>query len=99
MATRSHPIPPPLQQQQQQQQPPLSPPPPTARMSENYSRRTSRQSIHATMIDMARPWPTRTIRIERDYSRGDGVTRFSTEFPIELHGKVYIYKEEDGCVV
>ncbi|CDH60195.1 predicted protein [Lichtheimia corymbifera JMRC:FSU:9682] len=89
MATRSHPIPPPLQQQQQQQQqPPLSPPPPTARMSEDYSRRTSRQSIHATMIDMARPWPTRTIRIERDYSRGDGVTRFSTEFPIELHGKI-----------
>ncbi|KAI7881447.1 hypothetical protein K492DRAFT_177050 [Lichtheimia hyalospora FSU 10163] len=79
MATRSHPTPP-LQ--------PLSPPPPTARISEDYSRRTSRQSIHATMIDMHRPWPTRAIRIERDYSRGDGVTRFSTEFPIELDGKV-----------
>lgn len=30
----------------------------------------------------------RIIRIERDYSLGDGVTRFSTEYPKELDGRV-----------
>ncbi|KAL1928622.1 hypothetical protein VTP01DRAFT_2408 [Rhizomucor pusillus] len=30
----------------------------------------------------------RIIRIERDYSLGDGVTRFSTEYPKELDGRI-----------
>ncbi|RCH86582.1 hypothetical protein CU098_009906, partial [Rhizopus stolonifer] len=32
--------------------------------------------------------PVKAIRIERDYSLGDGITRFSTEYPVELTGKV-----------
>ncbi|KAI8327833.1 hypothetical protein BD560DRAFT_417644 [Blakeslea trispora] len=32
--------------------------------------------------------PIQTIRIERDYSLGDGITRFSTQYPTELTGKV-----------
>lgn len=34
--------------------------------------------------------PVKSIRIERDYSLGDGITRFSTEYPAELSGKVRI---------
>jgi hypothetical protein len=33
--------------------------------------------------------PTEFIRIERDYSLGDGITKFSLEYPQELHGKVW----------
>ncbi|KAI8050147.1 Golgin subfamily A member 7/ERF4 [Gilbertella persicaria] len=32
--------------------------------------------------------PVKAIRIERDYSLGDGITRFSTEYPVELTGKI-----------
>lgn len=32
--------------------------------------------------------PIKSIRIERDYSLGDGITRFNTEYPAELTGKV-----------
>ncbi|KAI8575915.1 hypothetical protein K450DRAFT_180069 [Umbelopsis ramanniana AG] len=32
--------------------------------------------------------PTEFIRIERDYSLGDGITKFSLEYPQELHGKI-----------
>lgn len=28
------------------------------------------------------------IRIDRDYSLGDGITRFSTEYPSQLEGRV-----------
>jgi hypothetical protein len=44
-------------------------------------------SIHHSIYDhMAEP--TEFIRIERDYSLGDGITKFSLEYPQELHGKV-----------
>ncbi|KAI8371455.1 Golgin subfamily A member 7/ERF4 family-domain-containing protein [Radiomyces spectabilis] len=39
-------------------------------------------------IDMALHAPSHTIRVERDYSQGDGITRFSTEFPAELLGRI-----------
>jgi hypothetical protein len=45
-------------------------------------------SIHHSIYDhMAEP--TEFIRIERDYSLGDGITKFSLEYPQELHGKVW----------
>ncbi|KAI9281754.1 Golgin subfamily A member 7/ERF4 family-domain-containing protein [Umbelopsis sp. AD052] len=44
-------------------------------------------SIHHSIYDpMAEP--TEFIRIERDYSLGDGITKFSLEYPQELHGKI-----------
>ncbi|KAI9495408.1 Golgin subfamily A member 7/ERF4 family-domain-containing protein [Zychaea mexicana] len=39
-------------------------------------------------IEMAQRVPSKAVRIERDYSRGDGVTRFCTEFPPELSGRI-----------
>ncbi|RCH82505.1 Golgin sub A member 7, partial [Rhizopus stolonifer] len=32
--------------------------------------------------------PLKTIRIERDYSLGDGIVRFFTEFPEDLQGRI-----------
>ncbi|GAB5590795.1 hypothetical protein Unana1_05695 [Umbelopsis nana] len=32
--------------------------------------------------------PTTFIRVERDYSLGDGITKFSLEYPPELEGKI-----------
>ncbi|KAI7852425.1 Golgin subfamily A member 7/ERF4 [Circinella umbellata] len=32
--------------------------------------------------------PSKAVRIERDYSRGDGITRFCTDFPPELSGRI-----------
>ncbi|KAG2193201.1 hypothetical protein INT46_005149 [Mucor plumbeus] len=32
--------------------------------------------------------PVKSIRVERDYSLGDGITRFSTQYPVELEGKI-----------
>jgi hypothetical protein len=44
-------------------------------------------------ISMKNRAPVKKIRIERDYCLGDGITRFSTEYPIELTGKVRISME------
>lgn len=43
---------------------------------------------HATTIDIKQRVPVKSIRVERDYSLGDGITRFRTEYPVELDGKV-----------
>jgi hypothetical protein len=40
------------------------------------------------VIDISTRVPTKSIRIERNYSLGDGITRFNTEYPIELTGRV-----------
>ncbi|KAG1123438.1 hypothetical protein G6F42_010548 [Rhizopus arrhizus] len=32
--------------------------------------------------------PVKSIRVERDYSLGDGITRFSTQYPVELERKI-----------
>jgi hypothetical protein len=49
-------------------------------------------SIHHSIYDsMAQPHTF--IRIERDYSLGDGITKFSLEYPPELEGKVCHYNE------
>lgn len=41
-----------------------------------------------TSISIKQRAPVKSIRIERDYSLADGITRFQTEYPIELDGKV-----------
>lgn len=38
--------------------------------------------------------PVKSIRVERDYSLGDGITRFSTQYPVELEGKVKCNKKQ-----
>lgn len=43
---------------------------------------------HETNITIKQRVPVKSIRIERDYSKADGITRFSTEYPTELEGKV-----------
>lgn len=43
---------------------------------------------HETTIDIKQRVPVKSIRVERDYSLGDGITRFQTEYPVELTGKV-----------
>lgn len=56
---------------------------------------------HETTISIKQRVPVKAIRIERDYSLGDGITRFQTEFPIELTGKVKNYSTNDtinACV-
>ncbi|KAI8889818.1 hypothetical protein K501DRAFT_320172 [Backusella circina FSU 941] len=40
------------------------------------------------VIDISTRVPTKSIRIERNYSLGDGITRFNTEYPIELTGRL-----------
>jgi hypothetical protein len=32
--------------------------------------------------------PTAFIRVERDYAKGDGITKFSLDYPSELEGRV-----------
>lgn len=32
--------------------------------------------------------PIKSIRVERDYSLGDGITRFYTEYPEDLQGRI-----------
>lgn len=44
-----------------------------------------------TIISIKNRVPVKSIRIERDYSLGDGITRFNTEYPIELEGKVSFF--------
>ncbi|KAI9306029.1 Golgin subfamily A member 7/ERF4 family-domain-containing protein [Cunninghamella echinulata] len=39
-------------------------------------------------IDIKQQVPLKAIRIERDYSKGDGITQFSTEYPLSLEGKI-----------
>lgn len=46
------------------------------------------------IISIKKRVPIKSIRIERDYSLGDGITRFSTEYPMELTGKVNTCKHE-----
>jgi hypothetical protein len=46
------------------------------------------QQQENTIISIKQRAPVKSIRIERDYSLGDGITRFQTEYPIELTGKV-----------
>ncbi|KAI8098709.1 Golgin subfamily A member 7/ERF4 family-domain-containing protein [Halteromyces radiatus] len=41
-----------------------------------------------TSIDITHQVPTKTVRIERDYSKGDGITQFCTELPLALEGKI-----------
>ncbi|GAA5811545.1 hypothetical protein MFLAVUS_004983 [Mucor flavus] len=43
---------------------------------------------HETTIDIKQRVPVKSIRVERDYSLGDGITRFQTEYPVELTGKI-----------
>lgn len=43
---------------------------------------------HETIIELKQRVPVKSIRVERDYSLGDGITRFQTEYPAELAGKV-----------
>ncbi|CAO3642413.1 unnamed protein product [Cunninghamella echinulata] len=38
-------------------------------------------------IDIKQQVPLKAIRIERDYSKGDGITQFSTNYPLSLEGK------------
>jgi len=45
-------------------------------------------SIHQPSIHQPMSDPTTFIRVERDYSLGDGITKFSLEYPPELEGKV-----------
>lgn len=46
------------------------------------------QAVEHCSIDITRRIPQRAIRVERDYSRGDGITQFSTAYPPQLAGKV-----------
>ncbi|KAI8987340.1 hypothetical protein BDF20DRAFT_832284 [Mycotypha africana] len=49
----------------------------------------SGQEQHATVvIPINERVPTKSIRIERDYTLGDGITRFHTTYPTELNGKM-----------
>ncbi|KAI8047634.1 Golgin subfamily A member 7/ERF4 [Thamnidium elegans] len=43
---------------------------------------------HETTIDIKQRVPVKSVRVERDYSLGDGITRFQTEYPVELTGKI-----------
>lgn len=54
---------------------------------------------HETTISIKQRAPVKAIRIERDYSLGDGITRFQTNYPIELTGKVRITKIESFTVI
>ncbi|KAI7891484.1 Golgin subfamily A member 7/ERF4 [Mucor mucedo] len=45
---------------------------------------------HETNITIKQRVPVKSIRIERDYSKADGITRFSTEYPAELEGKISV---------
>lgn len=38
--------------------------------------------------------PIKSIRIERDYSLGDGITRFYTNYPEDLQGRVRKIKKK-----
>ncbi|CDS05089.1 hypothetical protein LRAMOSA07618 [Lichtheimia ramosa] len=48
------------------------------------------QAVEHCSIDITRRIPQRAIRVERDYSRGDGITQFSTAYPPQLAGKITI---------
>ncbi|KAI8330498.1 Golgin subfamily A member 7/ERF4 family-domain-containing protein [Chlamydoabsidia padenii] len=41
-----------------------------------------------TSIDLTRQVSSKAIRIERDYSKGDGITKFCTDLPTSLEGKI-----------
>jgi hypothetical protein len=41
--------------------------------------------------------PIKSIRVERDYSLGDGITRFYTEYPEDLQGRVRITNYAYTC--
>ena len=66
---------------------------PSLSTEERQSAQQQQQSTsppHET-IEMTQRVPSKAVRIERDYSRGDGITRFCTDFPPELSGRVNIY--------
>ncbi|KAJ8652833.1 hypothetical protein O0I10_011507 [Lichtheimia ornata] len=48
------------------------------------------QAVDHYSIDITRRIPQRAIRVERDYTRGDGITQFSTAYPPQLAGKITI---------
>lgn len=45
-------------------------------------------AITHTSIDLTQQVSSKAIRIERDYSKGDGITKFCTDLPVSLEGKV-----------
>ncbi|KAI9248262.1 Golgin subfamily A member 7/ERF4 family-domain-containing protein [Phascolomyces articulosus] len=44
-------------------------------------------SVDHQVIDISNRVPDKAIRIERDYSQGNGITRFSNEYPLLLAGR------------
>lgn len=46
------------------------------------------EQVNHQAIDLTRRVADRAIRVERDYSKGDGITRFSIDYPPQLTGKV-----------
>ncbi|KAI9494953.1 Golgin subfamily A member 7/ERF4 family-domain-containing protein [Zychaea mexicana] len=45
-------------------------------------------SVDHQVIDISRRVPDKAIRVDRDYSRGDGITRFATDYPPLLAGRI-----------
>ncbi|KAI8146557.1 Golgin subfamily A member 7/ERF4 family-domain-containing protein [Fennellomyces sp. T-0311] len=45
-------------------------------------------SVNHQTIEISRRVPDKSIRVDRDYSRGDGITRFSTDYPPLLAGRI-----------
>jgi hypothetical protein len=45
-------------------------------------------AITHTSIDLTQQVSSKAIRVERDYSKGDGITKFCTDLPVSLEGKV-----------
>lgn len=54
----------------------------------NDNNNIGNQAVDHYSIDITRRIPQRAIRVERDYTRGDGITQFSTAYPPQLAGKV-----------
>ncbi|KAI8066384.1 Golgin subfamily A member 7/ERF4 family-domain-containing protein [Gongronella butleri] len=62
--------------------------PATAATTQEGVPRASCSSKAQLAIDMNQYVATKAVRIERDYSKGDGITQFCTEMPMALDGKV-----------
>ena len=52
-----------------------------------YNNKSKDGSEHES-ISIKNRVPIKSIRIERDYTLGDGITRFYTEYPKDLEGRV-----------
>ena len=65
-------------------------PPPTSSSTQQQEQEQQQQkhSVDHQVIDISKRVPDKAIRINRDYSRGDGITRFSTDYPPILAGRV-----------